>query len=70
MNSAEQSHSSNRTQGDPTNITRTITLTIRAYLQHCGQCKQSRLKGQAGFDPREREPQLVPCVFAPLPPPS
>ena len=32
MNSAEQSHSSNRTQGDPTNITRTITLTILATM--------------------------------------
>ena len=70
MNSAEQSHTSNRTQGDPTKLAPNIALL--QYIIHTLYVLQLYSRGwrasRAGSDPREFEPQLVLRVCTPDPP--
>ena len=67
MNSAEQSHTSNRTQGDHTKLAPEplyiITHPVRVYSR--GEWSRA-----GGSDPRECEPQLLLRVCTPTTPPS
>ena len=67
MNSAEQSHTSNRTQGDPTKLAPTIAVQ-RINTLCVLQGPSVQLVGRAGSDPRECEPQLLLRVCTPQPP--
>ena len=67
MNSAEQSHTSNRTQGDPTKLAPTIAVQ-RINTLCVLQGPSVQLVGRAGSDPRECEPQLLLRVCAQNPP--